>query len=293
MRALGLAAAILVVATVVRAESRDDFQARGEALGRVGKWGEAVAQFKAAERIEHRAIHACLIALAYARREAWPQAEVFLARCRDARDEAMPDWVRVAERLIREHLVPLAAVTIDVVPPDASPTLTASSFEPDETFTPSTIHLPRGTHVIVARAPGYREQSRVVVVPDGEPRHVVIDMRATPVPPEPRYASTLRITGLAAAGLGVAAAGVGIELGRVARRDADTLTAHVAGTPWTAQDHQRYDAGRTANREMVGAYVTGAALVVTGGVLYYLGARSHVAPAIDSHTASIAVVGAF
>jgi hypothetical protein len=138
------------------AETRDGLQARGERLGREGKWTDAVHAFKAAEKLEHRAIHACLIALAHARREVWPEAALYLARCHEHPGEPLPEWVPEAEQLIRQHLAELAPITVVVEPADA--TLTASSFEPDEDFAPGTIYLPRGTHVLVAHAPGRAEQ---------------------------------------------------------------------------------------------------------------------------------------
>src|SRR5207253_776067 len=50
----------------------------------------------------------------------------------------------------------------------------------DEVFTPRTIHVPRGTLLIVAHAPGYPEQQSVVVIDSARPRKLVIDMVAKP-----------------------------------------------------------------------------------------------------------------
>src|SRR5258706_275992 len=132
-------------------------------LRRERKWSDAIDEFKAAELLEHRTIHACLIMLAYTRREAWAQAEVFRSLCLvPTPGESLPDWVGDAERLIDDRLRSelLAPVTIEVKPIDAKVTLTASSFEPDETFGPRTLHLSRGRHLIVARAPGFPDQQR-------------------------------------------------------------------------------------------------------------------------------------
>jgi len=291
---LALAIAVMCIATTASAETREGLQARGEALGREGKWGEAIHAFKSAEQIEHRAVHACLITLAYARREAWPQAEVFLSRCHDNAGEQLPEWVPQLDELIgsRVHSESLTELTIEVVPVAAAgTTLTASSFEPDELFTARTIHVPRGTLVIVAHAPGYPEQQRVLTIDSNSPQRLVIDMTAKPGPVEPPYARTLRYVGLATVGLGVVAAAAGIKFGLDARGASNVLSTHTG--PWTHDDEIRFENGRTANRNMYIAYGVGAGLVVTGGVLYYLGARAHVAPVVGTHTAMLATWGTF
>src|SRR5690242_5920614 len=52
----------------VHAETPAELQAKGEQLAKDGRFSEAIDAFKAADRIERRASHACLIALAYTRR---------------------------------------------------------------------------------------------------------------------------------------------------------------------------------------------------------------------------------
>jgi len=175
-------AVIVAISGVARAETRADLQARGEELGRKGQWTEAIRAFKGAEKLEHRAIHACLIALAYTRKEAWPQAEVFLAACHEPTGETLPDWVPEADAQIAERLrnAGLTEVTIEVRPAGTASTVTISSFAPDEVFGPRAIHLPPGTHVIVGHARGYPDQEQVVVIDNATPRHVVIDFLAKP-----------------------------------------------------------------------------------------------------------------
>jgi hypothetical protein len=270
------------------AETRDELQARGEQFGRDGKWGEAIKAFKAAEQLEHRTVHACLIALAYTRREAWPQAELFLAKCHmPTPGETLPDWVADADELIRERLrtEPLSEVTIEVKPASALATLTVSSFQPDEMFVPRTIHLPHGTHLIVAHAPGYADHQRVVVIDSATPRHVVIDMLSVDRPIEVSGARGLRIAGLSAAGLGVISLGLGIKFGLDAKRDSDAVSMQRGS--WTLADEATFNAGRAAQRDMYAAYIVGGALVVTGGVIYYLGVRAHVAPVVTAGSASV------
>src|SRR5262249_27966846 len=74
----------------------------------------------------------------------------------------------------------VAAVEIRVEPGDAGAQLAVSSFAPDETFAPRTIHLPPGRHVILVKAPGYRDTQHTVEVADKAPQHVVIALGRPP-----------------------------------------------------------------------------------------------------------------
>src|SRR5512143_861795 len=112
-----LVAALVVVAPVVgHADDREALQAKGEQLAKEGRYNDAIDAFKAADRIQPRASHACLIALAYTRREAWPQAELFLSICHQRANagDPLPDWVPQADQMIKERLASanLAEVTI-------------------------------------------------------------------------------------------------------------------------------------------------------------------------------------
>ncbi len=177
MRVLAL---VLVTATSVASAdpSAPDLQAQGEQLAKDGRFSEAIDAFKAADKLQPTASHACLIALAYTRRELWSQAEIFLARCHERATPAdpLPDWVPVAEQQIQERLATAnaAPVTIQVTPATAQ--LTVSSFAPDETFTARTIHLPPGHHVIIASAPGYETARKEVVIETKDPQTVTIEL---------------------------------------------------------------------------------------------------------------------
>lgn len=181
-------ALVLVTASAVAyAEpSAQDLQAQGEQLAKDGRYSEAIDAFKAADKQQPTAGHACLIALAYTRRELWPQAEIFLARCHERATPAdpLPDWVPVAEQQIADRLATAnaAPVTIDVIPAGTPVQLTVSSFAPDETFSPRTIHLPPGHHVIIATAPGLPAARKEVIVETKDPQTVTLDMSA-PVAP--------------------------------------------------------------------------------------------------------------
>jgi hypothetical protein len=155
-------------------------RARGEQLAKDGRYTEAIDAFKAAQRIEPRARHACLIALAYIRRELWPQAEIHLEQCEAKATEAdpVPEWVPTAKQQLAERLstVNVAPVTIKVDPAYTQVKLAVSSFAPDELFDPRTIHLPPGRHVIIATATGFNDAQKTIEVVDKTPQEVIITM---------------------------------------------------------------------------------------------------------------------
>ena len=155
-------------------------RARGEQLAKDGRYTEAIDAFKAAERIEPRARHSCLIALAYIRRELWPQAEIFLEQCetRATAADPVPEWVPTAKQQLAERLstVNVAPVNIRVEPATAEVKLAVSSFAPDELFDPRLIHLPPGRHVVIATAKGFNDAQKTVEVTDKSAQEVVITM---------------------------------------------------------------------------------------------------------------------
>jgi hypothetical protein len=191
-----------------------ELQAHGEELAKGGRYADAIAEFKAADRIEPNATHKCLVALAYTRRELWPQAEIFIARCHVlATTEPLPEWVPVVDKLIEERIgqATVAEVQITIDPAGTPAELSVSSFLPDETFTPATqIHLTPGHHVITATAPGFETEHHAIDVTGKAPTHVAIRMYRTgtrPKPPSPLPRAML-IAGVATLGAGAIAYGV-------------------------------------------------------------------------------------
>jgi hypothetical protein len=175
----------------------DDLVAKGEDLAKRNEYSQAIAAFKQADAKRPRAAHACMIGLAYMRREAWPQAELFLALCekRAVPGDQPPDWVDAAHQTLatklREAQIP--AITIEVTPPGVHARLTVSSFTPDEVFEPQTIHLAPGKHVIEVTAPGYLRASREVTIEAGVPQTLSFALEPDPaqvkkpdVPPPPK-----------------------------------------------------------------------------------------------------------
>jgi len=263
-------ASVLAAAPHAAADQRDDLQSKGEQLAKEGRYGEAIEQFKAADRIEPRASHACLIALAYTRRELWPQAELFLSLChsRATAADPLPSWVPEADQQLNDRLksANVTAVTIDVKPPAAKASVTVSSFAPDEVFGPRTIHLPPGTHVIFAKAEGFEPKQVTLEIKDKTPQRVVLDLSATstentqlPPPIEPVSKRPSRVGLYLMAGGGVVAAlGVVSHLGMAKTRN--TLDS--------TNDPAEYDAKlpdfTAARATTIACYAVGAGLLVTG-----------------------------
>jgi tetratricopeptide (TPR) repeat protein len=79
----------------------------------------------------------------------------------------------------------------------------------------------------------------------------------------------LRIAGLATAGLGLVGVGLGVKFGLDASRIQDDIESQPDGTPWMFDD--LYADGEAANRNMWISYGVGAAALVAGGALFYLG----------------------
>lgn len=159
----------------------DALVAEGEALAKAGNFSAATEKWKAADKVQPRAKHACLIGLAYTRREYWPQAEVFFARCRQSASatDPVPTWLDAAEKQLEEKLAiaPVAAVKLSVDPPSAAAEIIVSSFAPDEAFGPRVVHLGIGSHTITVTAPGYAPTVQVVEVKNKADQFITIQLK--------------------------------------------------------------------------------------------------------------------
>jgi hypothetical protein len=284
-RAVAFVAALVVASGSAVAETPAEQTARGEQLAKDGRFSEAIAAFKAADAVEPRAQHACLIALAYTRREAWPQAEIFLDLCRQraTASDPLPDWVPLVESTLAQRLttVEVAPVTIVVKPADAHAHLTASSFAPDEIFAPRTIHLGFGSHVISAVADGYIAQDVNVKVVDRTPQTITIDLKPTyvappPLPPPPPPPAPSR-RGWVVLGGGAIVVGVAVTLDFLWLQPARDHLVHATDPAHPSSDEYdqyapTFDRARPITLALYGI---GAATVVTGGILLLLDHREH------------------
>lgn len=282
-----LALVVLTAASVAYAEpTAPELQAEGEQLAKDSRFSEAIDKFKAADRIQPTAGHACLIALAYTRRELWPQAEIFLARCheRATPQDPLPDWVPMAEQQIADRLATAnaAAVTIDVSPPNAKVELTVSSFAPDEKFAPRTIHLPPGNHVIIAEAEGFEPARQELVIETKDPRRVTIELKEKggklvepPHPPPPApvvtaepspWSKRLMLGGAIIGGAGLVATGfMSYEYYAAKHSEAD-WNSHI-------------DTYRTSRIAAISLLAVGGGLAITGYLLHRSDEQASVAAA--------------
>lgn len=271
------------------ADAAASLQKRGEQLAKDGQFGEAIDAFKAADAEAPTAERACLIALAYGRRNLYGQAELFFDLCHRRADagEVMPSWVAGVEKQFRERLdgANLTPVTI-VVNHARRPSVVVSAFASDESFEPRTIFLPRGRHMITVSARGKDPIERSVVVEESAPVEVVIDFpRAT------RGGETddeLDLHPQSHTGRNVAFVGLGvIAVGAVIHATWYRSELQELEAAQSPPDPDRYfahaDSYRTARYVTVGLYGAGALTVIAGLVLHATsrdeqGARVSVVP---------------
>jgi len=214
---------VLLLALSSPAHADDDLAAQGEALAKSGDYSRAIDAFKAADKQKPTTRNACMIGLAYLRREAWPQAELFLAECKERASAAdpAPDWLATSEAQLAEKLAAanVAAVAIEVAPV-ANARVTVSSFALDESFTaPRTLHLAQGRQTVEVHAEGYVPATETIVISDKEPKKIQITLKPVgvteplPIIAEPPPASNAPYVVMgagAAVGLGALAYGLAV-----------------------------------------------------------------------------------
>ena len=296
VRILAIAVAGLVTLSPLgaRADQREDLQSKGEQQAKDGRFADAIESFKAADRIQPRASHACLIALAYTRRELWSQAQLWLSTCHDraSASDPLPDWVPLAETQIKERLqtANVAEVTIEVKPAGVKAKFTVSSFAPDEVFEPRTVTLPFGTHVIFVKLDGVDGPGKqaTVELKDKSPQTVVLDFGDVQVAPPIDHGNGGSIVGpgpsgprdsapnntlstglLITGGVAIIAGGISHIVMSGARKDMIAATDQFeAGTLSLTDANGKYDdAEGRFERARIGAvtlYIVGAGLAVTG-----------------------------
>lgn len=265
----------MLAGSIAHADSAAELEAKGQALAKDGQFSAAIDAFKAADRIEPRAGHACMIALAYTRRELWPQAEIFLDAChqRANASDPLPDWVALAEQTLKERLASanVAAITI-AVSPNVPATIAVSSFAPDEKFAPRTIHLAPGRHVVTVEAAGFAIAEQAIDVADRSPRTITIELQAPHHEPPPRNPPVPTVVEkhhsnlpwiVVGAGGAVALAGLAVDLFAVqpVRDKLNTDSIDVYNQYSSSFDHRRTAA--------IALYAVGAAAIATGLVLHF------------------------
>ncbi len=113
--------------------------------------------------------------------------------------------------------------------------------------------------------------------------------------------ATLRYSGMGAAAVGLIAVGLGVKFGLDSGTLSDELTAKEGA--WTLDDRQKISDGEQAETLAVVLTAVGAAGIVAGGVLYYMGsskssesqrsAKAQVVPSIREDGMTLSWVGSF
>jgi hypothetical protein len=293
VRILPVALALAVAPQVARADELAELEAKGEALAKQSEYTQAIEAFKAADHIKQRANHACMIGLAYMRRELWPQAELFFALCekRAAPGDQPPAWIDEAEHQLARKLsaAQIPVVTIVVQPSKIDAHLTVSSFATDEVFAPQAIHLAPGKHVVEVSAAGYLPQQRMIAIEPGEPQTVVFVLdpdQSAPVKPSVTRSTSQRSSQRSLVPWGVMGTGAAL-VGIAAIYDLAALQP-ARDRLSQAQSPAAYDAFTddftSARDTTLGLFAVGALAIGVGAVLHYT-----VFAEADSHGGAVVV----
>ncbi len=243
----------------------DPLAAQGQELARQGEFSRAIQLFKRADAEHATSGHACLIGLVYTRRELWSQAEIFFDLCtqRATTADPTPDWLPEARRQLDAKLAEVDAAPIDVrvAPAGLAARITVSSFAPDESFAPRTIHLAPGSYVISASAPGRTDAQVAIQVTSHTAQIATLVLPISPVPPTPEQRLGTR---LIYGAVGVAA--VGVLFHALANNERSSLQA--ASTSDNPVDYQHHVGAFEQDRVIaISAYALAAAGLVTGLIL--------------------------
>jgi hypothetical protein len=249
---------------------------QGEQLAKDGQFAEAIDAFKAADAERPTTELACLIGLAYGRRNLYAQAELFFDLCHErARSgktgDPVPSWVAKVEAQFRERLESsrLARVTIKVKHGRA-PKVVVSAFAPDETFAPRAIHLPPGRHTITVTDADGETAEKAIVVEGGEPQTVVLSLAGkedVDPPEEPRSRAPSKLgRNLAFVGLGVMAAGLVVHATWYKGERDELQEASDTGDVLRYDEH--IDSYTNARYVTIGLYSAGAVAAIVGLALH-------------------------
>jgi hypothetical protein len=256
----------LVMASTAHAETAEELRIHGEDLAKNGRFSEAIDAFKAAERKEHRSRHACLIGLAYERREAYSQAEIYLAACKAGASpvDPLPEWAPEAFRVLDAALAQqkLVVVMVTATPPDAR--ITVSSFPADEEFSAQSIHLAPGKYTFTASAPGYANRTQDIEIGE-QPTAVSLMLEHRVVetiePPKASKLPWIVVGGGFALGIaGGLVQGLAMAPARDKLVQAETMNNTALYADWSPKFDQR-------RLITIGLYSAGAIAIATGLVL--------------------------
>lgn len=196
----------------------------------------------------------------------WSAAEVLIDQCAA---QGAPAWLADARADLAPKLEAMAPVWIESAP--ASAEVTVSTFPASVRFTPRTIHLPTGTHVITATAPDHERKQHTVKIIDQMAVRVIFELRSLlappPSPPQPSIAPWLVIGTGAAIILGAGIYHITeLEPEREALADA-VDPAHDPDVAAYAKHSERFDDRR---RVTLGMYGLGVATLLAGSIWAFI-----------------------
>ncbi|MFT3692788.1 MAG: hypothetical protein QM831_06590 [Kofleriaceae bacterium] len=243
-----------------------ELQKTGEDLAKNGRYTEAIDAFKAADKKEVRASHACLIALAYARKNEWTPAEIWDAVChaRASKTDPLPEWQGALEQQITQSVGTLTPVTFLAEPEAAK---VALDEYPDSPFGSVTIHLAAGTHAVTTSAPGFVDDHRSIEVKAATPQQVSVKLTAAPTTAPAEETTTFNKKLVLAGGI---VAGLGFVSYGLMSYEYHQLDQNKGfnGTP----EHV-YDVTRIST---IGLWAVGGGMIITGLLMRH----SETAPAV-------------
>ena len=169
---LGLViAALIATSASASAETPEERAAtlvtEGEALGKLGRFDEALARFHEAERVAPNPIHDCYIAVGFARQGKFAHARFYLERCKARANKPEPvSWYATALATVLEGSADYGRVEVQVsLEGVGSATATSIAIRnyPDLPLeSGAVVWLPPGSYVIDFARDGFVSTSKTV-----------------------------------------------------------------------------------------------------------------------------------
>jgi hypothetical protein len=296
----------------------------GNALLAEGKNEEALARFEAA--YEAYPSPSLLLNIGTTLRALGRNAEAANAYARWIRARQNPERLAEVEEVLGELDRLVGGVRVVAIPADAQLAIdgvAVADVDPDVL-----IRLEPGTHTIAAAKPGFagkridielaageQQTVRLALEAEGETASAAAAVESPSRSPElagvardepERPGRTLRIAGIASAGVGVIALAAGVKFGLDASRLSDELDEEgqrlaESDEPWTDELLAKQDEGESARTKMIVFTAAGAVAIAAGAGLYILGSSKEsggeaalaITPVLGPDAAGWAAVGRF
>ena len=228
----------------------DTALSEGRRLYDLQEWDQAIVKFKEAYRLRADAPSLFNIAQSYRLKGDCANAASFYKTFKrnfpkEKNLEKVDKFITEMEACTKSGIKPVEVVPVKTEPVKTEPVKT----EPVKT------------------EPVKTEPVKTVTDPVTDPNDGSI---SEPMPPPKQAGGGMKIAGLGVAGVGVIGLGVGVLFGVRARGAASDAEAIERGQPWRPEIEDR---GERASKNAKIFLVVGGAAVVTGGVLYFLGAK--------------------